>query len=140
MLPRSRICESSLKTEPMGKSNIVLNELKWRVYLMLASVVIVVVYLIINGSGGVCAFKQATGIPCPMCGGTRAVRCLLKLDFVGTWSYNPYVYALVLWIPTYAICWKKKLYIACVTSSVANILFLFGSYAIRYFNGTLFSL
>lgn len=75
-----------------------------------------------------------------MCGGTRAVRCLLKFDFVGAWNYNPYVYALMLWIPTYAVCWRKKRYIACVVSSVTNILFLFGCYAIRYFNGMLFSL
>jgi Protein of unknown function (DUF2752) len=29
-----------------------------------------------------CAFKGATGLPCPLCGGTRATQALLRGDFV----------------------------------------------------------
>lgn len=101
--------------------------------------VCVLTYLVLNNNS-VCAFKQATGVPCPTCGGTRAVKCLLRLDLVGAWNYNPYVYALILWLVLYPMCWKKQKFVLCIIVSVVNILFLFGCYAIRYFSGALFLL
>ncbi len=36
-----------------------------------------------------CVFKNATGIPCPSCGSTRAVLLLSNGDFVGALLMNP---------------------------------------------------
>jgi hypothetical protein len=38
-----------------------------------------------------CAFKQATGLPCPSCGSTRAAESLLRGHPVRAWLYNPLV-------------------------------------------------
>jgi Protein of unknown function (DUF2752) len=35
-----------------------------------------------------CAFKGATGLPCPLCGGTRAAQALLRGDFVRAHHLN----------------------------------------------------
>jgi hypothetical protein len=48
-----------------------------------------------------CAFKQLTGLPCPTCGGTRALGRLAELDPAGAFAMNPLAVALgvgvVLW-------------------------------------------
>jgi len=36
-----------------------------------------------------CAFKQLTGLPCPTCGGTRALGRLATLDLPGAFAMNP---------------------------------------------------
>lgn len=46
----------------------------------------------------VCTFKRLTGVPCPGCGITRALVCLLKFDFVGAWNYNPMIYVHLLFV------------------------------------------
>lgn len=38
-----------------------------------------------------CLIKLAIGYPCPGCGLTRAIICLLELDFVKAFSYNPLI-------------------------------------------------
>ena len=43
-----------------------------------------------------CPLKRFTGIPCPTCGSTRAVVCVLKGDFVGAFRYQPLVMTLVI--------------------------------------------
>jgi Protein of unknown function (DUF2752) len=37
----------------------------------------------------VCLFKTLTGLPCPTCGSTRAVGCLVHLDLAGALAMNP---------------------------------------------------
>jgi len=37
-----------------------------------------------------CFFKKATGYPCPSCGSTRAIKMLLKGDFLGSFQMNPF--------------------------------------------------
>jgi hypothetical protein len=41
-----------------------------------------------------CAFKQLSGLPCPTCGGTRALGRLAALDVAGALAMNPLAVAL----------------------------------------------
>jgi hypothetical protein len=41
----------------------------------------------------VCVFKLLTGLPCPTCGGTRALGRLFALDLAGAFAMNPLVAA-----------------------------------------------
>ena len=36
-----------------------------------------------------CAFRQVTGQPCPLCGGTHACAALAQGDFAAAWQANP---------------------------------------------------
>ena len=38
-----------------------------------------------------CPIKSALGVPCPTCGGTRAIIALKQLDITGAFSLNPLV-------------------------------------------------
>ena len=52
--------------------------------------------LLANRLGIRCLFLQFFGIPCPGCGMTRALLCLLRLDLRGAAAYHPMVFALPL--------------------------------------------
>lgn len=60
-----------------------------------------------------CPIKLLIGLPCPGCGMTRAILCLLKLDFKGSFRYNA-LWLILLFIVVVAILKKygifKKLY------------------------------
>jgi Protein of unknown function (DUF2752) len=49
----------------------------------------------------VCVLKATTGVPCPTCGGTRALHQLAHFDLAGAWTLNPLVtlgvFALLPW-------------------------------------------
>jgi len=48
---------------------------------------------------GECRFKQVTGLYCPGCGGTRAVRALLSGHMIGSFIYHPFVpYCVIMWL------------------------------------------
>src|SRR5450631_4181107 len=42
-----------------------------------------------------CAFRQLSGQPCPLCGGTHACAALMQGDFLAAWQANPGVLALL---------------------------------------------
>ena len=42
-----------------------------------------------------CAFRAITGVPCPTCGGTRALLALARLDLGAALAWNPLVTLLV---------------------------------------------
>jgi len=42
-----------------------------------------------------CPMKLALGVPCPTCGGTRAVGELTTFDLAGAWHFNPLLTVLV---------------------------------------------
>lgn len=44
-----------------------------------------------------CPVARIFGIPCPGCGMTRALGCLLTGNFTGAWQWNPAVYPLAVW-------------------------------------------
>ncbi len=44
---------------------------------------------------GGCPFLQLTGVPCPTCGVTRAILCLLRWDWEGYLFYQPMALPLV---------------------------------------------
>jgi hypothetical protein len=41
------------------------------------------------GDVPLCAFKHATGLPCPLCGGVRACEALAQGDVAAAWALNP---------------------------------------------------
>lgn len=47
---------------------------------------------------GGCILKQATGIPCPSCGSTRAVLCILHGNFSQALQWNPLGFLLILFL------------------------------------------
>jgi len=36
-----------------------------------------------------CAFRQLSGLPCPLCGGTHACAALAEGNFLAAWQANP---------------------------------------------------
>ena len=60
--------------------------------LMIVMVVAIAALMYFTGVG--CPIVKMTGIPCFGCGMTRAVLCLVRLDFAGAWYYHPLVYLL----------------------------------------------
>jgi hypothetical protein len=36
-----------------------------------------------------CGFRHVTGLPCPLCGGTRACAALAEGNFLAAWQLNP---------------------------------------------------
>lgn len=42
-----------------------------------------------------CIFREATGQPCPLCGGTRACAALVEGDFLAAWQFSPSVMPLL---------------------------------------------
>lgn len=65
-----------------------------------------------------CLFKKLTGLPCPGCGFTRAMECLMQGDWYRSWQMNPlllllllyvsvvYLLALYDWIMKTGLSWK----------------------------------
>jgi hypothetical protein len=51
--------------------------------------------LVAIGSLPLCAFRQASGLPCPLCGGTHACVALLQGDLAAAWQANPGVLPLL---------------------------------------------
>lgn len=56
---------------------------------------VLVYFLIVYFVGIPCLFHQLTGLHCPGCGGTRAVRCLIQADFLGAVRQNAWIVLLV---------------------------------------------
>ena len=48
-----------------------------------------VLFLFFYFGSGLCIFRRLTGFPCPGCGMTRAVLCVLRGDFSGAFNYHP---------------------------------------------------
>lgn len=88
------------------------------------------VFLLMYYTGITCVYKHFLGVPCPGCGMTRALICLLKLDFAGAWGYNPLIFAMP-YVFLYLFCdWRKPIHkyilvliaIAGIVNWIINIL------------------
>lgn len=60
----------------------------WKVFLLLAMVLLYCVSMTAM-TGGICFLKGFLGIPCPGCGGTRAMILLAKGNIPGSLDMNP---------------------------------------------------
>lgn len=61
-----------------------------------------------SGSYGFCPFLSLTGLPCPGCGGLRAVNDLTRGDVVGAVSSNALVVALVVALAVLWVVWVVR--------------------------------
>ncbi|MBQ8285684.1 MAG: DUF2752 domain-containing protein [Thermoguttaceae bacterium] len=55
-----------------------------------------------------CIFRKATGIYCPGCGSTRALRALLEGDFFAALRYNPFSIAAFFALPVLLVLARPK--------------------------------
>ncbi len=57
-----------------------------------------------------CGLREATGIPCLACGGTRSMMALARGNFADALAYNPLVFlsvvAALVWLVTALIRWR----------------------------------
>lgn len=61
-----------------------------------------------SGSYGFCPFLSLTGLPCPGCGGLRAVNDLTRGDVVGAVSSNALAVALVVALAVLWVVWVVR--------------------------------
>jgi hypothetical protein len=62
----------------------------------------------VSGSWGYCPFLLLTGLPCPGCGGLRAVNDLTNGDVVGALSSNAFAVALVAVVSACWVVWLVR--------------------------------
>ncbi len=55
-----------------------------------------------------CVFRKATGIYCPGCGSTRALRALFGGDFFAAFRYNPFSVAALFALPALFVLRRPK--------------------------------
>lgn len=70
-----------------------IKDMKWAIIFFIAYFVFGKNYL-----HSLCPMVMITGLPCPGCGLTRAVFCLLRLDFSGAFRIHPFIYPIGLYI------------------------------------------
>ena len=64
-----------------------IKDMKWAIIFFVAYFVFGKKYL-----HSLCPMVMITGLPCPGCGLTRALFCLLRLDFSGAFRMHPFIY------------------------------------------------
>ena len=64
-------------------------------YLPYSSTTLNIIWKIMNGQMP-CVFQELTGLYCPGCGGTRAVKALMKGNVITSFLYHPLVIYVVL--------------------------------------------
>jgi hypothetical protein len=80
-----------------------LNNCRYRKILMLIGYCLALLIFIFAGQHYVCPFKYFLNIPCPGCGMTRAIFCILHLNFIGALKYNILSIIVFLWLVLYFI-------------------------------------
>jgi len=84
-----------------------------------------------HGTGfTICWLKSATSLPCPGCGLTRSLSCVLRGMFTESWHYHPFgflVLALFVTITAASLLPRLRNYLICLIESnsrMSNILYL----------------
>ena len=87
---------------------------KWFVFLGAAALYIIFYVMEIP-----CIFRSVTGFPCPGCGMTRAVFCIITLDIPSAAHYHPMVFFLPI---LFLFIWKDgRLFRSCRLNSAVLI-------------------
>lgn len=60
------------------------------------------------GSYPVCFYNKWLGIPCPLCGLTRAAFELMHFHFRLAWNFNPLIYPLLIWFGLETACYFRN--------------------------------
>lgn len=86
------------------------------------------------GSGRLCLVQAVAGLPCPLCGGTRALAALGGGEFVAAFDWNPLAaLAVILAIPLGAAmtlgwdlpaAWRRRLVLLVAAAAVMNWTYL----------------
>jgi hypothetical protein len=50
-----------------------------------------------------CGFRHLTGVPCPLCGGTRVCAALAEGDVLAAWQFNPGLVLLLALVAAHAL-------------------------------------
>lgn len=61
-----------------------------------------------SGVGPGCAFRALTGLPCPLCGGTRACAAVAQGDWAGAWAANPGALGVLALASLWALQWAVE--------------------------------
>lgn len=69
-----------------------------------------VAFWIMRRTGVGCVFLHFFGVPCPGCGMTRALRCLLDLDLAGAWRWHPLIFAMPYVLLYVLFDWKGRVH------------------------------
>ena len=70
------------------KTDIFFKIKKWITIDFFATIIVATYFSILSFLGETCLIKAVSGIECPCCGMTRALKCFLKADFIGYVRYN----------------------------------------------------
>lgn len=80
-----------------------------------------------------CPVARIFGIPCPGCGMTRALGCLLTGNFKEAWQWNPAVYPLAVWTVWFLA--ERYLFDRCTrvvrAALILVLVFMVGCYLLR---------
>ena len=74
----------------------------------------------------ICQFRNLTGVPCPLCGGTRAMRSIAELDPLAAVQLNPLVFlagvTILLWaVFSFAGRWLEITALEAVTKRLRRL-------------------
>ncbi len=74
-----------------GSQPLTLPQRQWRAGLLTAWPIALVgaPWVMSMGEVPLCGFRHITGLPCPLCGGTRVCAALAQGDFQAAWQVNP---------------------------------------------------
>lgn len=82
--------------------------LRWAGGLLLAGAMLATPAWLSMQTGPACPFLAVTGLPCPLCGGTRTCAALVRGEWSLAWNTNPGALVLVVWMALLAVQWVAE--------------------------------